>query len=211
MASFGKHIIRFFCIGASGRETHLIRVYKKSADDTSKMFKEQLAENRILKEKNNALQNELEYVFGIFLKRNNSIYQLQFVNSAEMLLKEVLLFTTSRNTKGFDIIVYISHKRIEIAEIYASSRGDTLLIDDIRLNYIYCDKGFGKLLLEQLILEAKRLKLTTIRGRFGNVKTATFDEAVQFYRDTGFEVTINQEMKCANIVYEIVEEQLKED
>jgi L-amino acid N-acyltransferase YncA len=187
-----ERLRRFFSTGpAAHSESEAAAVVEQSLKDTSELFNTQL-------NKTKALRTELQYIYHIFLRRNKCSYKLEFSAGPHF-----LLFTTERDASGINILVYIPRESVEIAEVYAHPHDGELAIDSMKLDFPFCDRRFGELLLQELIAEARAKSLHRIRSRLSKPADADFDRTARFCREAGFEVTLTDDGEAWEIQYNV--------
>jgi hypothetical protein len=188
LSSRVKTFFNFMYAITPGYETKML---KQSAEDASEMFKQQL-------ENSKALRSELQYLYNIFRIRNKCIYEIKHLSATD-----ALLFTTTNETGGFHIVIYHPAKRIEMAEIYVVITENALVIDDISIEYRLCDQGFGILLHKELVAKAHELDLSFISGRFDAAADMDLEQVAQFYRDAGFSVVVEPQLRRGKLSHDI--------
>ncbi|HEY4150887.1 MAG TPA: hypothetical protein VGM41_18240 [Chitinophagaceae bacterium] len=191
-SSFIGVLRRFFSAGdLACPEKKAAAVIGQSLIDTSELFNAQL-------NKTKSLRAELQYIYHIFLRRNKCSYRLEFSTGPHF-----LLFTTEKDASGINILVYIPRENVEIAEVYAWPLDDDLVIDSMKLDFPFCDRRFGELLLQELVAEARLRGLHRILVRSGKPTEADFDRTAFFCRDAGFDVQLISDGEAWEIQYNI--------
>ena len=177
-----KHLIaeiRHFFANTPRSSSRQTAELEQSLKDTSELLRERIKENT-------ALIKELKYMYDIYLHRSGCRLDMQFDSKSRL-----LLLTTTYEANRKTIVIYIPREQLELAAISTHPSDDTLVIDNIQLDFAQCDIKAGKLILQELITQSRTLGLSLIIGQFGNTSDISFSEKVQFYRRAGFEVTAN--------------------
>lgn len=191
-SSFIGALRRFFSAGPPAcPEKQAAAVMEQSLTDTSELFNAQL-------NKTKSLRSELQYIYHIFLRRNRCSYRLEFSTGPHF-----LLFTTEKEASGFNILVYIPRENVEIAEVCAYPLNDDLVIDSMKLDFPFCDRRFGELLLQELVAEARLRGLRRILARPGKPADADFDRTAFFCREAGFDVQLVADGEAWEIQYKL--------
>jgi len=185
--------IRSFFSAPSRQEEPTKAELAQSLKDTSELLNLRIEEVKRLK-------SEREYLYNIYLHRNNCRFQLEFDNQPRARL---LLITTSFDANKLETIIYIPREQLQIATIYAHPSDDTLAIDTLSVDYVQCDACVGKYLLRELIAQANALGLSIIIGQLDKLPGTDFSIMAEFYKQAGFEVRANKREETGVLLHRL--------